>query len=174
MATEHRLVWDPLPRPRYTGSTTSPKGDMQCQGSRMDERDPILAGTECWQRAQGARARLTDQVQEEAAGSGHCKGISTSSAAKESYFKALQVFSLLNQQFLHPGQTTGLVLKSIPLPLTHGSGRALEHRASARGRSPGAKHSRAQGFQVRALPAQPGLSAAPRQPLPEGQQEAGS
>lgn len=42
-----------------------------------------------------------------------------SSAIKESYFKALQVFSLLNQQFLHPSQTTGLVVESIHLPLTH-------------------------------------------------------
>lgn len=61
-----------------------------------------------------------------AAGSGHCGGISTSSAVKESYFKALQVFSLLNQQFLHPSQTRGLVVKSIPLPLSLSSGRALE------------------------------------------------
>lgn len=58
-------------------------------------------------------------MQEKAAGSEHWKGISMSSAIKESYFKALQVFSLLNQQFLHPSQTTGLVVESIHLPLTH-------------------------------------------------------
>lgn len=66
---------------------------------------------------------LADKVL--AAGSGHCTGISTPSAVTESYFKALQVFSLLNQHFLHPSQTRGLVVKSIPLPLRHSSGRAL-------------------------------------------------
>jgi len=42
-----------------------------------------------------------------------------SSAFKESYSKALQVFSLLNQQCLHPSQTAGLVVESMHLPLTH-------------------------------------------------------
>lgn len=41
-----------------------------------------------------------------------------SSAIKESYFKALQVLSPLNQRFLHPSQTAGLAVESIHLPLT--------------------------------------------------------
>lgn len=81
---------------------------------------PGNAGEAEWMR--GILSWLTKLL---AAGSGHCKGISTSSAVKESDFKALRVSSLLNQQFLHAGQTRGLVLKSIPLPLSHHSGRAL-------------------------------------------------
>lgn len=72
----------------------------------------------------------TGQVQEQLQGTAQVSALSN--AGKGSYSKALQVFSLLNQQFVYPSQTRGLVVKSIPLPLSQ-LWEGSEHRDSAPG-----------------------------------------